>query len=82
MLTAKDHRATYKAIEAVRLTRIRNLRKCMDSAGSWEELARWTGVTAATLKMIAGPRPVRNMGEKLARSLEASLGLESGWLDQ
>lgn len=82
MLTAKDHKAAYHAIEAARLKRIANLRKCMESAGSWEELARWCAVQPSVLKMVAGPRPVRNMGEKLARSIESALGLEPGWLDR
>lgn len=33
------------------------------------------------LSQLAGPRPTRDVSEKLAREFEATLGLPAGWLD-
>jgi hypothetical protein len=82
MLTQRDHNARYKALETLRKTRIRNLRRLREQYNhSWAELARALGQSSSFLIAIAGPNPRRNIGEKLARDLEGKLGLKSGWLD-
>jgi hypothetical protein len=79
--TQRDRVAGYKAIEEVQRVRIENIRFCMEQAGSWHELARWTGMQATFLCQVAGPNPKRSVGEQLARSLEFSLGLPALWMD-
>jgi hypothetical protein len=82
MLTKRDRKVANKALEAVQRARVKNLRFCKETAGSWEELARWTGKPPHFLLMLGSDNPKRSIGEKLARSIEASLGLAAGWLDQ
>jgi hypothetical protein len=82
MLTKRDRTAMYKGLEEVQRLRIANVRFCQQTAGSWEELARWSGKSAQLLVNVAGPHPRRSIGESLARSLEFSLGLPALWFDQ
>ena len=54
-------------------------------------IADWGGPTSLSLKLgysnasyiaqLAGPHPSRDVGEKLARSVEEKLGLPALWLD-
>lgn len=81
MLTKADRRAQYKVIERLRETRIANLRALRDRFGSWAALARRLGVTDVKLNQIAGPNPVREIGEKTVRGFEVTLALPNGWFD-
>lgn len=81
MLTKRDRNAAYKALEEVQRLRIANVRLAMSLLGDWPDLAKATGQQAQFLKSIAGDNPVRTIGEKLARSLEFSLGLPALWMD-
>lgn len=85
MLTKKDRTAQYKAIEELRLRRVRNLRQlsmAYGAEGNWAELGRQCGQSSTFLIALAGPNPRRNIGEKLARDLETALRLPTGWLDK
>lgn len=82
MLTDKDRREKYVAIEGLRLKRIANLRKLQGVFGSWAELARQTGKAASNLMAMAGPNPTKAIGEVIARDLERILRLDHGWLDR
>jgi hypothetical protein len=82
MLTKQDRKNQYKEFEAVFKRRRDNLNSCMLQAGSWKELARWTGESESMLVQVAGGAPVRTIGEKFARKIEQRLGLTQGWLDQ
>ena len=83
MLTKNDRNARFRAIEKIRLTRIKNLRDLCEIkyASNWALLGRACGQAGTFLISLAGPNPRRNIGEVLARDLERSLGLPSGWLD-
>jgi hypothetical protein len=82
MLTQKDRAATQKAFETARLLRVKNLRTLKDAAGGWAALARQCGKQESLLCRCAGPNPVRDIGERLARDIEFALKLPEKWLDQ
>ena len=82
MLTTADRRREYRAIEAVRKTRVANIRALADLLGGWAALSRQTGKSASFLTALAGPNPRREIGEALARDIEQAMHLEAGWLDQ
>jgi len=70
------------AMERIYRVRLENLRKIIESMdGNKAKLARALDVTPAFLTHLAGDHPIRTIGEKLARDIEAKLGLFSGWLD-
>jgi hypothetical protein len=81
MLTKQDRKNQYKGIEELFKRRRDNLNSVMQQAGSWRELARWTGESESMLIQVGGPSPVRTLGEKFARKIEQRLGLAPGWLD-
>lgn len=81
MLTRNDRRHAYKAIEATRLRRVKNLRRLQDLFGSTAELARHLGKAPSFVTAICGPNPRREIGEVLARDIENALKLTTGWLD-
>lgn len=81
MLTKADRKSQYKALEKIRETRIDNFRKLRDKYGSWAALGRALGLQFTYLNSIAGPNPVKAIGEEFARNAEATLGLPVGWLD-
>jgi hypothetical protein len=62
-----------------------NLRALLKST-SFAEMQRRSGVPASylssSLKQLPDGRHIKNMGEKIARKLEAGLKLSAGWLDQ
>jgi hypothetical protein len=82
MLTKRDRLAAYKQIETLQKLRRQNVRLLIERAGSNAELARMAGMQVALLTNIAGPNPIRSIGEYLARKIELSLGLPMGWLDR
>jgi hypothetical protein len=82
MLTATDRKAKFKAIEQRRKRRIENLRQCAELYDSWRQFALALGLDPSFLHALAGPNPRRNIGDDLARSIELTLKLEPGWLDE
>jgi hypothetical protein len=81
MRTKRDHTAIYKQIQELQRTRIDNLRKAAESAGGWEKLAKFLGVSQPFLSQLCGPNPARAFSEKVARKFEESMGVPFGWLD-
>jgi hypothetical protein len=63
-----------------------NLIKLAAKGTSKSAFARLAGISPAQLRQIVNGDEqgvtVRDCGEKLARKIEGSLGLEKGWLDQ
>ena len=71
------------SLERIYRLRLENLRKIIASMdGNKAKLARALDCTPAFLTHLAGDRPIRTIGEKLARDIETKLNLFSGWLDQ
>lgn len=60
-----------------------NLRALMHTWGGPTSLAKKLGHSNGSyLAQLAGPNPSREVSEKVAREMEAKLGLPLGWLDQ
>ena len=74
-------RAKRTAAERVYRTRMAHLRRLAKGYPSRAELARVLGVNASFISHLIGENPIRTIGEKLARDIEASLGLHYGWMD-
>lgn len=59
-----------------------NLRKLMGDWGGPTSLSKKLGyVNGSYLAQLVGPHPTREVGERLARSIEAKLDLPVLWLD-
>ncbi|WP_374312463.1 helix-turn-helix transcriptional regulator [Dongia sp.] len=59
-----------------------NLRKLIDAMGGATALALKLKYANGTyLSQLAGPNPTRTIGEKVARNIEETLKLPSGWMD-
>lgn len=59
-----------------------NLRRLIEMLGGATALALKLRYANGTyLSQIAGPNPVRTLGEKAARHIEDTLGLPKGWMD-
>jgi hypothetical protein len=64
-------------------TRRDNLRALIGQWGGPTSLARKLGHSnGAYIAQLAGPRPTRQVSEKVAREIEATLSLPAGWMDQ
>lgn len=64
-------------------TRRENLRALIGQWGGPTSLARKLGhANGSYLAQLAGPRPSRDLSEKVAREVEGKLGLPLGWMDQ
>lgn len=60
-----------------------NLRKLMaDWGGPTSLSARLGHSNGSYLAQLVGPNPSREVSEKVARSIEAKLGLPLGWMDR
>lgn len=60
-----------------------NLRSLIEKWGGPTTLAKRLGhASGSYLAQLAGPNPSREVNEKVARSIEQSLDLPLGWLDQ
>lgn len=60
-----------------------NLRELTRTWGGPTSLAKKLGHTNGSyLAQLAGPHPSREISEKVAREMEAKLGLPTGWMDQ
>ena len=70
------------SLERVYRVRLENLRKIIQGMnGNQAKLARALDCTPAFITHLAGDHPIRTIGEKLARDIEAKLGLYSGYMD-
>lgn len=59
-----------------------NLRKLLHEWGGPTSMAKKLGHTNGSyLAQLAGPRPSREISEKVAREIEAKLSLPANWLD-
>lgn len=64
-------------------TRRDALRQLMQTWGGPTSLAKKLGHSNGSyLAQLAGPHPSREISEKVAREMEAKLGLPLGWMDQ
>jgi hypothetical protein len=71
------------AMKSVYVTRRENLRSLMAQWGGPTSMAKKLGHTNGSyIAQLAGPNPSREVSEKVARDMEAKLGLPIGWLDQ
>lgn len=60
-----------------------NLRSLIEKWGGPTTLAKRLGhASGSYLAQLAGPNPSREVNERVARSIEQSLDLPQGWLDQ
>lgn len=60
-----------------------NMRALMQQWGGPTSLAKKLGHSNGSyVAQLAGPNPSREISEKVARDMEAKLGLPIGWLDQ
>lgn len=70
-------------MKSVYVTRRENLRSLMAQWGGPTSMAKKLGHTNGSyIAQLAGPNPSREVSEKVARDMEAKLGLPIGWLDQ
>lgn len=64
-------------------TRRENLRSLIGQWGGPTSLSRKLGHSNASyLAQLAGPKPSREVSEKVAREIESKLGLPASWMDQ
>lgn len=93
MLTKTERKANRRAMERLFIRRRERLRELCNklvpvaqeetrSGAGWAEVARIYGVSHSFLVQLAGPNPVRVIGERAARNLEVALGVATGYLDQ
>jgi len=84
-MKAKDRCAALERVQRIRRDNVRLLISHYHSGGPRQDgrsrLAALLGVTAAYITHIAGPNPVRSIGEHFAREVETTLNLPSMWLD-
>jgi hypothetical protein len=62
--------------------RRKNLRGLAGTSSSTEEFSNRIDRTPNQLSQIIGKTPTRNIGGRLARSIEEKLGIADGWMDQ
>lgn len=70
-----------KALDALYITRRRNMRIVATDRGGHRALARAMKRTDSWATQIVGPNPTRKISEKCAREVESTLRLPPGWLD-
>lgn len=64
-------------------TRRDNLRRLVGQWGGPTSLSRKLGHSNGSyMAQLVGPHPSREISEKVAREIEAKLGLPIGWMDQ
>lgn len=70
-------------MKSVYVTRRENMRGLMTQWGGPTSLAKKLGHSNGSyIAQLVGPNPSREISEKVARDMEAKLGLPIGWLDQ
>lgn len=65
----------------INTVRRENLRKLVQLATSQADFAESCGTAPSVISLIVSPNPKRNLGDKLARKIEAARELPHGWLD-
>lgn len=74
--------ATLPGMRSVYDQRRDNLRELMRTWGGPTSLSKKLGHSNGSyIAQLAGPHPSREVSEKVAREMEAKLGLPTGWLD-
>lgn len=58
-----------------------NLRSLAARYPTQAEFAIACGTAPSVISLIVSPNPKRNLGTKLARQIEAAVGVDAGWLD-
>jgi SOS-response transcriptional repressor LexA len=67
----------------VHQTRLSNLRRLIETMGGPTALSqKLKYANGSYLAQLAGPKPTRTIGEKVARNIETSLGIPTNWLDE
>ena len=61
--------------------RLVNLQQAIKKAGSQARLADMVGIKSAYISQIKNTKHPTNMGNDVARRIEAALGLPHGWMD-
>lgn len=70
-------------MQSVYATRRQNLRSLIGQWGGPTSLSKKLGHSNGSyLAQLAGPRPSREVSERVAREIEGKLGLPIGWMDQ
>lgn len=67
--------------EVIQQNRLWNFRQIVSSVDGVNEAARIMGKKNSYITQIAGPNPTRNIGNRMATSIEKSFGLPPGALD-
>jgi hypothetical protein len=67
-------------VSSIQSNRIKNLKALIKKHGSAVELSKATNTYTGYFSHVIGGR--RNLGDKLARRIEDSLGLQTGWMDK
>lgn len=74
---------TFQDMKTVYEIRRANLRQLMTNWGGPTSLsARLGHSNGSYIAQLAGPRPSRDISEKVARGIEETLGLAPGWMDE
>lgn len=64
------------------LIRYANLKRLRENAASLKDFAERAGLSIAYASQLTKSEPGKNLGDELARKIEARLELEQGWLDK
>jgi hypothetical protein len=76
------NRSTESHAEVTEIRR-ENLRRLIDEHGGATALAKVLGLKGSSfLAHVAGPNPIKDIGEKAARHIESALNMPGGWLDR
>jgi hypothetical protein len=59
-----------------------NARQLAEQVGSFARFAERVGMAEAQVSQILGRNPIRNIGSKLGRKIEAAFDKPVGWLDR
>lgn len=66
----------------IRSIRRANARRIAEEVGGASALAKRLGIPTSGVSQVIGRNPRRNIGDHLARRIEAAGGYNSGWLDR
>jgi hypothetical protein len=61
--------------------RLKNARYLANSAGGISAFAEKTGKSQPQISHLIGEKPIKNIGNKIAREIEKSFNQEKDWLD-
>lgn len=69
------------AYKTVRTTRWENFRRLAEEVGGVSKAAELLGKSAGQVSHFGGERPIKAIGPRIAREIEAAFGKPEGWLD-